>query len=60
MLNGFFVDWPNPPSHETQLKLLEKSNKAILEIDEQTNKVVGFITAISDGVMVYCQHIFRF
>jgi len=51
MLQGFFVDWPNPPNPETHLKLLKNSNKVILAMDEKTNQVVGFITAISDGVL---------
>ena len=50
-LQGFFVDWPNPPNPETHLKLLKNSDKVVLAIDEKTNQVVGFITAISDGVL---------
>jgi len=51
MLEGFFVDWPNPPSPPTHLKLLENSSKVVIALDEQTNQIVGFITAISDGVL---------
>ena len=51
MLKGFFVDWPNPPNQQTHLKLLKKSSKVIIAIDDKTNQVVGFITAISDGVL---------
>ena len=51
MLHGFFVDWPNPPSCDTHFKLLQNSSKKVLAIDEQNNQVVGFITAISDGVL---------
>ncbi|MGE7022633.1 GNAT family N-acetyltransferase [Solibacillus cecembensis] len=51
MLNGFFVDWPNPPNLQTHLKLLKNSSKVIIALDENTNQVVGFITAISDGVV---------
>ncbi|UOY92536.1 GNAT family N-acetyltransferase [Ectobacillus sp. JY-23] len=51
MLTGFFVGWPNPPKPQAHLQLLQNSNKVILAIDEQTNQVVGFITAISDGVL---------
>ena len=50
-LKGFFVDWPNPPKPETHLKLLKNSSKVIMAIDESTNQVIGFITAISDGVL---------
>lgn len=51
MLNGFFVDWPNPPNPQTHLRLLENSSKIVLAIDEDTNELIGFITAISDGVL---------
>jgi len=51
MLEGFFVDWPNPPSPPTHLKLLENSSKVVIALDEQSNQIVGFITAISDGVL---------
>ncbi|GGA70084.1 GNAT family N-acetyltransferase [Ornithinibacillus halotolerans] len=51
MLEGFFVDWPNPPSSDTHLKLLQNSSYIVLAIDEEANRVVGFITAISDNVL---------
>ncbi|MET3699403.1 acetyltransferase (GNAT) family protein [Bacillus oleivorans] len=51
MLEGFFVGWLNPPNPEIHLKLLKNSDKFVIAIDEQTNKVIGFITAISDGVL---------
>ncbi|WP_214484416.1 GNAT family N-acetyltransferase [Bacillus sp. SM2101] len=51
MLEGFFVDWSNPPSPETHLRLLTNSYKVIIAIDETNNQVVGFITAISDGIL---------
>lgn len=51
MLEGFFVDWPAPPNAQTHLKLLKNSSKVVLAIDDQTNQVVGFVTAISDGVL---------
>lgn len=51
MLFGFFIGWPNPPSPETHLEILKNSRYVVLAIDEQTGKVVGFITAISDGIL---------
>jgi ribosomal protein S18 acetylase RimI-like enzyme len=51
MLGGFFVGWPNPPSPSTHLKLLVNSYKVVLAIDEASNQVIGFISAISDGVL---------
>ncbi|MGF6949032.1 ribosomal protein S18 acetylase RimI-like enzyme [Neobacillus sp. B4I6] len=51
MLNGFFVGWLNPPNQQTHLKLLKNSSKVVIAFEEKTNQVVGFITAISDGVL---------
>jgi len=51
MLPGFFAGWPNPPSPGMHLKLLTNSYKVVLAIDDKTGNVVGFITAISDGVL---------
>ncbi len=50
-LHGFFVGWPNPPSPATHRRILQGSTEIVLAIDDQTGKVVGFITAISDGVL---------
>lgn len=50
-LGGFFVGWPNPPSSQTHLRLLANSYRIVLAIDDKTGNVVGFITAISDGVL---------
>jgi ribosomal protein S18 acetylase RimI-like enzyme len=47
----FFVGWPNPPSPETHLEILRNSSLVVLAIDSETGDVVGFITAISDGVL---------
>jgi ribosomal protein S18 acetylase RimI-like enzyme len=51
MLEGFFVDWPNSPNPQTHLKLLQNSSKVVIALDDHTNQVVGFITAISDGIL---------
>ena len=50
-LIGFFVGWPNPPSPATHLRLLRQSDERLLAIDALTGNVVGFITAITDGVL---------
>lgn len=50
-LRGFFVAWPDPPSPETHLRLLENSDHVVLAFDDETRRVVGFVTAISDGVL---------
>lgn len=47
----FFDGWPNPPSPENHLRLLQGSAHVVLAIDEETNQVVGFINAISDGAL---------
>ncbi len=51
LAGGFFIGWPNPPSPETHLRLLQGSSHVVLAIDERTADVVGFATAISDGVL---------
>lgn len=51
MLEGFFAGWPNPPSPSTHLQLLKNSYRVIIAVDTNTNKVVGFINAISDGIL---------
>jgi len=48
-LEGFFVDWPTPPSPERHLELLLGSDHVVLARDGEP--VVGFVTAISDGVL---------
>jgi len=50
-LDGFFVGWPNPPTPETHLRLLRNSDAVVLAVDTATGQVVGFITAITDGVL---------
>ncbi len=50
-LSGFFVGWPNPPTPETHLQLLERSDEVVIAQDDATGQVVGFITAITDGVL---------
>ncbi len=50
-LNGFFVGWPNPPTPEIHLRLLRNSDAVVLALDTATGQVVGFITAITDGVL---------
>ena len=50
-LRGFFVGWPNPPSPETHLAILRRSDAVVLAIDEEAGQVVGFVNALSDGVL---------
>ena len=50
-LQGFFVGWPKPPSPATHLRILSGSQHCILARDHESDAIVGFITAISDGVI---------
>ena len=45
------MGWPNPPAPETHRKLLGNSDHVVLAVVTATGDVVGFITAISDGVL---------
>jgi ribosomal protein S18 acetylase RimI-like enzyme len=55
-LHGFFVGWPNPPSSEAHLRILQGSSHVLLALDGE--RVVGFITAVSDGVSsAYIPHL---
>lgn len=50
-VEGFFVDWPIRPSPELHLRLLRGSEHVVLARDSATGRVVGFITAVGDGVV---------
>lgn len=50
-LTGFFVGWPNPPSPRTHLRILDGSDAVELAIESDTGRVVGFMNAITDGVL---------
>jgi GNAT superfamily N-acetyltransferase len=47
-LVGFFDGWPSPPSPEKHLAVLHSSSHVVLA--EDAGRIVGFVTAISDGV----------
>jgi ribosomal protein S18 acetylase RimI-like enzyme len=50
-LTGFFEGWPNPPSADTHLRILHNSSHIVIALDNETDQVVGFITAISDRTL---------
>lgn len=50
-LHGFFEGWINPPTPETHLRLLAGSSRVMLALDAEGGRVVGFATAITDGVL---------
>lgn len=51
MLKGFFAGWNESPDPEKLLLILNNSEYMILAIDDESGKVIGFINAISDGVL---------
>jgi ribosomal protein S18 acetylase RimI-like enzyme len=48
-LEGFFEDWWAKPNSKTFLQTLHGSSHVVLALENE--QVVGFISAISDGVM---------
>lgn len=48
---GFFEGWPNPPGPETHLAHLRGAEVAVVALDDETGGVVGFVTAVGDGVL---------
>lgn len=50
-LQGFFMDWPNPPTPATHLRLLHGSDAIEMATNEATGQVIGFATAMTDGVL---------
>ena len=50
-LKGFFAGWPHPPPSETHRQLLDGSSHFVVAVPEGSTQVVGYITAISDGVL---------
>ena len=48
---GFFVGWPNPPDNSAFLRILQNSYCAFVAINPQNSRVIGFINAVSDGVL---------
>jgi GNAT superfamily N-acetyltransferase len=50
-LEGFFEGWPKPPSLERHLEILRGSYRVVLAREQGSPAVVGFVTAISDGVL---------
>ena len=50
-LHGFFVGWPNPPTPHTHLALMRRSTYAVLAREGPDGPVVGYVTAITDGIL---------
>lgn len=49
MVPDFFVGWPNPPDKKIFIEILKNSHKIV--IAKKGNNIIGFITAISDGIL---------
>ncbi len=57
-LGGFFTYWLHQPAPETLLRILQGSDHVVLAVDPDADRVVGYITAISDGVScAYIPHL---
>ena len=50
-LDGFFVGWAVRPSAATLLSHLERSYRCAVAVDLSGDRVVGFATAVSDGLL---------
>lgn len=61
LTGGFFAGWPNPPSPATHLRILQGSSAiglARITGGSGDGNVVGYITAISDGIScLYIPHL---
>lgn len=57
-LEGFFSEWLHQPSPEALLRIFNGSDEIVLAVDPQAQRVIGYITAISDGVScAYIPHL---
>ena len=52
-LEGFFVGWVKPPTPKKHMQVLQQSDYVLLAIDSETDKVVGFLTVITDSLCAY-------
>ena len=50
-LAGFFEGWLDPPDAATHLRILERSTARWIAFDTESDCAVGFVTAVSDGVL---------
>lgn len=50
-LTGFFAGWPSAPTPQCHLRILQQSSHCIMAVDDATGGIVGFITALTDGVL---------
>ncbi len=50
-LRGFFEGWPQPPSPEVHLRILQSADEVVMARDSETGAIVGFVTALTDGML---------
>ncbi len=50
-LDGFFFEWSEPLTRKQHLAVLRGSDHVLCAVDEEDGRVVGFITAVTDGVL---------
>lgn len=50
-LDGFFVGWASKPTQQKFLQLLNDVKYKVLAYNRKSNKVIGFIYAITDNVI---------
>jgi ribosomal protein S18 acetylase RimI-like enzyme len=50
-LVGFFVGWPTPRSPTKHLRLLHGSDFVVFAREAESERIVGFVTAVGDGVL---------
>jgi ribosomal protein S18 acetylase RimI-like enzyme len=50
-LVGFFAGWPSPPTPQCHLRILQQSSRCVVARDDASGRVVGFITALTDGIL---------
>ena len=49
-LEGFLAHWDFVPPQDTLLQVLHGSSHILIALDSETRNVLGYITALSDGV----------
>ena len=57
-LEGFFAGWGRRPTPQRLLDILSASAEVVLAREVETGRVVGYVTAISDGIScAYIPHL---
>lgn len=57
-LQGFLTHWLNTPSANTLLRILQSSDLVVIAYDKESDQVIGYITAITDGIScAYIPHL---